>query len=109
MASILVVADALSMREFLEILLRKQGHDVTSVSSGEAAIVQVDKVFYDVVLTDLRMDGMSGLDVLRQVRERSPGTQIIMMTAFATAETAISALKQGAYDYLTKPFKVDAV
>ncbi|MBH25685.1 MAG: Fis family transcriptional regulator [Myxococcales bacterium] len=109
MAKILIVDDELSMREFLGILLRKQGYEVTSVSSGEEAVAQVDREFYDVVLTDLKMSGMSGLDVLRQVSDRSPGTQVIMMTAYATAETAISALKQGAYDYLTKPFKVDAV
>ena len=90
MAKILIVDDELSMREFLGILLRKQGYEVTSVSSGEEAVAQVDREFYDVVLTDLKMSGMSGLDVLRQVSDRSPGTQVIMMTAYATAETAIS-------------------
>ncbi|MEL6180696.1 MAG: sigma-54 dependent transcriptional regulator [Myxococcota bacterium] len=109
MAKVLVVDDELSMREFLGILMRKQGHDVTTVSSGEEAVALMEHTFYDVVLTDLRMSGMSGLDVLRQAMERSPGTQVIMMTAFATAETAITALKEGAYDYLTKPFKVEAV
>ncbi len=111
MGRILVVDDELSMREFLSILMGRLGHSVVSVDSGEAAVALLDKedAGFDLVLTDLKMSGLSGLDVLRAYKERSPGTQLVMMTAFATAETAIEAMKLGAYDYLTKPFKVDAV
>ena len=110
MGRILVADDELSMREFLTILLSKSGHDVVCVDSGEAALTQVDEsTYFDIVLTDLKMGGMSGLDVLREVQNLSPGTQIVIMTAYATTETAIQAMKDGAYDYITKPFKVDAV
>jgi two-component system response regulator PilR (NtrC family) len=107
---ILVADDEQSMRDFLEILLGRAGHDVVCVGSGESALKRVDlEEYYDIVLTDLKMDGISGLDVLREVQSLSPGTQVIVMTAYATAETAIQAMKSGAYDYLTKPFKVDVV
>ena len=110
MGRILVADDELSMREFLTILLTKSGHEVVCVDSGEAALEQVDRApYFDIVLTDLKMGGISGLDVLREVQTLSPGTQIVVMTAYATTETAIMAMKAGAYDYITKPFKVDAV
>jgi two-component system response regulator PilR (NtrC family) len=108
MGRVLIADDELSMREFLSILFRKEGHEVSSVESGEEAIRRLDEDF-DVVLTDLRMKGATGLDVLAAYQQRAPGTQVIMMTAFASADTAIQAMKQGAYDYLTKPFKVDEV
>jgi two-component system, NtrC family, response regulator PilR len=107
---ILVADDELSMREFLTILLSKSGHEVVCVDSGEAALKTVDSApYFDIVLSDLKMGGISGLDVLREVQSLSPGTQIVIMTAYATTETAIQAMKAGAYDYITKPFKVDAV
>ena len=109
MGRILVVDDELSMREFLSILLRKLGHEVICVDCGERAVEMVEEADLDIVLTDLKMAGLSGLDVLRCYQDNAPGTQVIMMTAFATAETAIEAMKLGAYDYLTKPFKVEAV
>lgn len=108
MGRILIVDDEPSMREFLSILMRKNGHDVVTADCGERAVEVMDGDF-DVVLTDLKMNGLSGLDVLEAYRQRSPRTQVIMMTAFATTDTAIRAMKNGACDYLTKPFKVDAV
>ncbi len=107
-ARLLIVDDERSMREFLTILFKKEGYEVESADSGEAAVERVNDDF-DVVLTDLKMIGLSGLDVLKAFFTHAPGTQVIMMTAFATADTAIEAMKQGAADYLTKPFKVDAV
>jgi two-component system, NtrC family, response regulator PilR len=107
MASILVVDDELSLREFLEILLRKQGHDVATAADVPAALRRVSEGGLDLVITDLRLGEGSGLTVLEEVRERSPGTEVVVVTAFATAETAIRAMKLGAYDYLLKPFKVD--
>lgn len=105
---ILVVDDEQSMREFLSIMLRKQGHEVVVASRGEEAIelLNTGDVF-SLVMTDLKMPGASGLDVLETAKTVNPACQVIVMTAYATPETAISAIKSGAYDYITKPFKVD--
>src|SRR5512142_655625 len=107
MASILVVDDERSMRELLEILLRKQGHEVTTAADAAAALEQVAKTELDLVISDLRLGRGSGIDVLAAVKERSPGTEVVMVTAYATAENAVQAMKLGAYDYVLKPFKVD--
>jgi two-component system response regulator PilR (NtrC family) len=107
MAAILVADDEQSMRELLEILLRKDGHDVAVASDAAAAVRRVAEGGLDLVITDLRLGEGSGLTVLEEVRERSPATEVVVVTAFATTETAIQAMKLGAYDYLLKPFKVD--
>jgi two-component system response regulator PilR (NtrC family) len=107
MASLLVVDDEQSMREFLEILFTREGHRVASVASAAVALSRVEEGGVDLVLCDLRLGADSGLDVLRGVKERSPATEVVMITAFATAENAIQAMKAGAYDYVLKPFKVD--
>ena len=97
------------MREFLEILLREEGYDVTTAGDVDAALVALDADDFDVVITDIQMPGRSGLELLRGPRSAAPETVVIMITAFATTETAIAAMKEGAYDYLTKPFKVDEI
>src|SRR5512138_1413559 len=107
MASILVVDDERSMREFLEILLRKQGHEVAIAADVGAALARASAGDLDVVITDLRLGRESGLDLLKAVKEQSPATEVVMVTAFATTENAIQAMKLGAYDYLLKPFKVE--
>ena len=107
MAAILVVDDEASMREFLEILLRKQGHRVQSAAGAKDALARVAEGGVDLVVTDLRLGADSGLEVLRRVKELAPATEVVMMTAFATTENAIQAMKLGAYDYVLKPFKVD--
>jgi two-component system response regulator PilR (NtrC family) len=107
MASILVVDDEASMREFLEILLAKQGHRVALEAGVEGALRRVADGSVDLVITDLRLGAESGLDVLRGAKETSPGTEVVMVTAFATTENAVQAMKLGAYDYVLKPFKVD--
>jgi two-component system response regulator PilR (NtrC family) len=107
MATILVVDDEQSMREFLEILLRKEGHEVTSEPGTAGALQRVAAEPFDVVITDLRLGQGSGLDILRAVKASSPATEVIVVTAFATTENAIQAMKLGAYDYVLKPFKVD--
>lgn len=110
MGKVLIVDDELSLREFLKILLGKQNHEVMLAENGEAGLVMLDQHDFDVVLTDLKMPGaVDGMDVLRYVREHHPAVQIVMMTAFATTETAIEAMKLGAYDYLQKPFKIEEV
>jgi two-component system response regulator PilR (NtrC family) len=108
-ARILVVDDERSMREFLEILLRKEGYDVTTAGDVDAAFVALDADDYDLVISDIQMPGKSGLDLLRGIREAQADALVVMITAFATTETAIAAMKEGAYDYLTKPFKVDEI
>jgi two-component system response regulator PilR (NtrC family) len=107
--SILVVDDERSMREFLRIALTRVGHEVTVVDSPAGARLAYDARDFDVVITDLKMAGGSGLDVLDGVKAARPHTQVVVVTAFATPETAIAAMKRGAYDYLTKPFKVDEI
>ena len=108
-ARILVVDDEQSMREFLEILFRREGYDVVTVGDVEAALTAVDCDDYDLVITDIQMPDRSGLDLLHAVREAAPETVVVMITAFATTETAIEAMKEGAHDYITKPFKVDEI
>lgn len=110
MGAILVVDDELSMREFLSICLRRAGHDVVSVESPLAALVALDQAPYDIVITDLRMPGeLDGVGLLAEAKRRGHRAEVILVTAFATADTALAAMKQGAYDYLTKPFKVDEI
>jgi two-component system response regulator PilR (NtrC family) len=107
MAEILVVDDEGSMRELLEILLTKQGHRVACAPDAARAIARVQESGVDLVITDLRLGADSGVDVLRRVKEISPATEVVMVTAFSTTENAIQAMKLGAYDYVLKPFKVD--
>lgn len=107
---ILIVDDERSMREFLAIYLRRAGHRVEAVPGSDEAQTALKSKEYDVVITDLRMTAdVSGLQVLAAAKQLRPDTQVIVVTAFATAETAIAAMKAGAYDYLTKPFKVEEV
>ncbi|HEU4382174.1 MAG TPA: response regulator, partial [Anaeromyxobacteraceae bacterium] len=107
MGSILVVDDERSMREFLEILLGKQGHQVATEAGLEPALRRVAEAEWDLVVTDLRLGKDSGLEVLRSVKATWPATEVVMITAFATTENAVQAMKMGAYDYVLKPFKVD--
>jgi two-component system response regulator PilR (NtrC family) len=107
MAKILVVDDERSMREFLEILLFKEDHEVFSAANLATALARAEEGDLDVVITDLRLGNDSGLALLEAVKARSPGTEVVVITAFATTENAIQAMKLGAYDYLLKPFKVE--
>ncbi|OFX24668.1 MAG: Fis family transcriptional regulator [Anaeromyxobacter sp. RBG_16_69_14] len=107
MASILVVDDEQSMREFLEILLQKAGHEVAVEADAASALARFAAGAFDLVITDLRLGRGSGLDILRGVKASSAATEVVMVTAFATTENAVQAMKLGAYDYVLKPFKVD--
>ena len=107
MSRVLVIDDELSMRELLEIFFLKDQHEVVLAANGRAGIAALDSQEFDLVITDLRMPGISGMEVVAYCRQQHPNTPIIVMTAFATPETAISAMKMGAYDYFTKPFKLD--
>lgn len=107
---ILIIDDEPSLREFLKILLTKQQYEVELAEHGEQGIQKLGQQEFDVVFTDLKMPGsVDGMQVLRHIREHYPASQVVMMTAFATTETAIAAMKLGAYDYLQKPFKIEEV
>jgi len=106
-ARLLVVDDEQSMREFLEIFLRREGYAVSTASGVDMAIAHLENDEIDLVITDMQMPEKTGLDLLLAARDVSPETLMIVVTAFGTTDSAISAMKEGAYDYLTKPFKVD--
>ena len=106
---VLVVDDERGMRDFLEIFFRREGMDVVTAGSVAEARALLDADDFDLLMTDVQMPGGSGIELLRSVKATSPETVAIVITAFATTETAIEAMKEGAYDYLTKPFKVDEV
>ena len=102
--SILVVDDEISMREFLEMLLSKEGYAVTLAKNGKQAVTQIQRKAYDLVLTDIRLGDITGLDVLRAVKKANPGTVVIMISAYSTTEIAVEAMNEGAYDFVPKPF-----
>jgi len=106
-ARILVVDDEKSMLEFLEIMLEKEGYEVQCAQSGMEALGILKQTSFDLLITDIRMKPVDGLEVLRQCKSVSPKTVVIIISAYASAETAVAAMKEGAYDYLPKPFKVD--
>jgi two-component system response regulator PilR (NtrC family) len=107
--SILVVDDERSMRDFLSIMLKKEGYQVSAVEDGNQAIRAIQKDIYDLVITDIKMPGIDGLQVLQTIKEVSPETLVIMITAFSSTKDAVKAMKQGAIDYIAKPFEVDEI
>jgi len=106
---ILVADDEKSMREFLEIMLKKEGYKVTLASNGEEVMKLIEKDIFDLALVDIRMPRQDGISVLKRIKSISPETVVIVITAYASADTAIKAMKEGAYDYITKPFKIDEI
>jgi DNA-binding NtrC family response regulator len=103
---VLVVDDKASMLSMLERIL-KDRCDVATASDGVAALKKLDEESYDVVLSDIRMPGKGGLEVLATVRQSHPGVEVILMTAFGTVQSAVEAMQRGAFDYITKPFEPD--
>lgn len=103
---ILVVDDEKSMREFLDIMLSKDGYRVTLADNGTQACDLLNKDRFDLVVTDIRMQKVDGIDVLRKAKSVDPDTVVVLISAFATAETAVEAMKEGAYDFIPKPFKI---
>ncbi|HKW87076.1 MAG TPA: sigma-54 dependent transcriptional regulator [Nitrospiraceae bacterium] len=108
-STILVVDDDTVARDLLVEALRKEGYQVEAVGDGTQAIERGRQKRFDVVLTDIRMGSMDGLQVLREFKQLSPETPIVLLTAFGSMEGAIAAIKQGAYDYLAKPFKKEEI
>jgi two-component system response regulator PilR (NtrC family) len=106
-ARVLVVDDEKSMRDLLAITLEKQGYEVTVADGGEAAVEAIRRDSFDAIITDLRMAKVDGMQVLRSAKDLSADTAVIVVTAVGSTETAVEAMKLGAYDYITKPFKLD--
>jgi len=104
---ILVVDDDASHRLMLEAVLEAEGYEVFQADDGEEAVESVEKEFYDLILMDIRMARMSGIDALKEIKKISPGIPVLIMTAFASIETAVEAVKSGAYDYVTKPLDTE--
>lgn len=106
---ILVADDEQSMREFLDIMLKKEEYKVSLASNGEEVVKLIDNDLFDLVLLDIRMPKLDGISALKKIKAIAPETIVIMITAYASADTAIKAMKEGAYDYITKPFKIEEI
>ncbi len=108
-ARILVVDDELSVREFFEILLTKEGYEVVTALDGADALRMIRDQLFDLVITDLQMKGGDGLTLLKECKKHQADVPVIMITAFATTDSAVEAMKAGAFDYLSKPFKIEEI
>jgi DNA-binding NtrC family response regulator len=106
-AKILIIDDDTSLRRVLEYNLQEEGYEVQAASSGEEGLYLFGQERPNLVITDMKMSGMDGLMVLKSVKERSPETLVVIITAFGTVDVAVEAMKAGAYDYITKPFNRD--
>jgi len=102
---ILVVDDEESLREILSEVLAEEGHRVSAAASAEQALMLLSDRHIDIVITDIRMPGMNGIDLLRKIKEKNQETQVIVITSHASLDSALAALRAGAYDYLFKPFE----
>ncbi len=109
LGKVLVVDDEESIREFFEIMLKREGYEVSAAANGAEALERVKRERFDLVISDLQMPEMSGMELLVAAREADPELLMIMITAFGSTETAVEAMKLGAYDYVQKPFKIDEV
>jgi NtrC-family two-component system response regulator AlgB len=109
MATILIVDDEKNIRSHLATYVRGLGHRAETASDGAEALAVLDRVDVDVVLSDVRMAGMDGVELLREMRRRRPDAVVVLMTAYATVPGAVEAMREGAYDYLVKPFELDEV
>lgn len=107
--TILVVDDELSIREFLQIMLKREKMLVDTASDGEEALKLLDQKHYDLVISDIKMPKVDGLELLSRVKAKDPNALMLMITAHGSTELAVEAMKKGAYDFLTKPFKIDDV
>jgi len=106
---ILVVDDDKQMRLDLSEILTMEGYDVDSAGSGEEALELVKRNDYDIVISDLKMPGMNGMELLAHIKKLKPETRVIMITAYATIESAVEAMRRGASDYISKPFKINEI
>lgn len=109
MKNILIIEDEQNMRIGLEEILKDAGYNVESFGNGQLGVDKLKQKDFDVVLTDLIMPVMGGMEVLKEIKHNKPKTCVILMTAFGTIENAVEAVKAGASDYISKPFKIDEV
>ncbi|MDD2485329.1 MAG: sigma-54 dependent transcriptional regulator [bacterium] len=108
-SKVLIVDDEPNIRHILGAILRKDGYTVQSADNGEAALKLLEEEAFDLIITDLVMPQMGGIDLLHEIQQRRPGTAVVIMTAYGTIKTAVEAMKIGARDYITKPFEMDEV
>ena len=108
-AKILIVDDERVALKNLEHIMKKEGYEVVGTQSGSNAIRYLDEQLFDVVLTDMRMEKVDGMQVLKKCRERQPDAEVIMITGYATLEAAVETMKHGAFSYIAKPFRLDEV
>jgi len=106
---ILIVEDDRKMRLALREIMTNEGYVVDTVETGEAALGRADGNGYDLVITDLKLPGIDGMDVLRAIRKSRPETSVVIITAYATVDTAVEAMREGAEDYISKPFNLDEI
>jgi two-component system response regulator AtoC len=106
---VLVVDDEESLRHMLVVMLKRAGYEATAVASGEQALAELEQKAYDVVISDLRMPKLGGLELVDEIHKRGIQTTVIVMTAFGSVDVAIEAMKRGAYDYISKPFRPDEI
>src|SRR2546425_6536230 len=107
--SILIVDDEQGILDTLRILLKNEGFDVTTAQGGKAGLEQLKAAAPDLVLTDIKMPGVTGIDILAAAKDQDPETPVILMTAQASLQTAIQAVNQGAFHYVPKPFSNDEI
>ncbi|MCK4386043.1 MAG: response regulator, partial [candidate division Zixibacteria bacterium] len=107
MPSILVIDDKDSMRQMLSKTLELEGYEVEAAKDGERGLEKAKEKRYDLVLADLKLPKMDGLEVLSTLKELDPEVAVIMMTAYGTIESAVKSMKEGAFDFVTKPFDTD--
>jgi putative nucleotidyltransferase with HDIG domain len=108
-ARVLVVDDEKFIRDILANFLGMEGYVVRTAEDGRTAVAELERVRYDMVISDLKMPNMGGIELLKEIARTSPDTLTVIMTGFGTVETAIDAMKRGAYDYILKPFKVEEI
>jgi DNA-binding NtrC family response regulator len=108
-AKLLIIDDERVALKNLEHVMKKEGYEVTATQSGQNAIKLLEEQHFDVVLTDLKMEKVDGLQILQRARELYPDSEVIMITGFATLQSAVDAMKHGAFYYIAKPFKLDEV
>lgn len=109
MVRLLIIEDDPVLRSGLEEVLKDEGYEINSAGDGRTGLKLFVEKKYDMVLTDLVMPDMNGMDVLKEIKKTNPKTHVIIITAFATVENAVEAIKLGASDYISKPFKIDEV
>ncbi len=107
MPNLLIVDDEISILQLFQMALQKKDFTVDTANSPLDAVEKIKKTFFDLVVTDLSMPGMDGMELLKKIKEISPETAVIMMTAFGSTQTAVNAMKLGAYDYMTKPIQLE--